>query len=144
MSPNSSGIIKGEEQKNPGGGINIGAGFGVTGPDISNIVKAKNFGATVKRLIKYLKPQYPMIIVMILLAMIGAWFAIWVPDIMKKVTNALVDSLQFFTNIRPSTDPTNPGNNQLYSYIAPVLLTSGSLYVLNSLFQYHVYPLNQI
>lgn len=136
MSPNSSGIIKGEEQKNPGGGINIGAGFGVTGPDISNIVKAKNFGATVKRLIKYLKPQYPMIIVMILLAMIGAWFAIWVPDIMKKVTNALVDSLQFFTNIRPSTDPTNPGNNQLYSYIAPVLLTSGSLYVLNSLFQF--------
>lgn len=136
MSPNSSGIIKGEEQKNPGGGINIGAGFGVTGPDISNIVKAKNFGATVKRLIKYLKPQYPMIIVMILLAMIGAWFAIWVPDIMKKVTNALVDSLQFFTNIRPSTDPTNPGNNQLYSYIAPVLLTSGGLYVLNSLFQF--------
>lgn len=136
MQDNKNNVMKGEEQRSQGGGLNIGAGFGVTGPDISNLVKAKNFGATVKRLIKYLKPQYPMIIVMILLAMIGAWFAIWVPDIMKKVTNALVDSIQFFTNIRPATDPTNPGNNQLYSYIAPVLLTSAGLYVLNSLFQF--------
>lgn len=130
-------IMKPEDPKQPaGGGFNLGAAFNVTGPEIKEVIKAKNFGGTVKRLVKYLKPQYHMIIIMIVLAIVGAWFAIWVPDIMKKVTNALVDSLQFFTNIRPATDPVNPGNNQLLDYIAPVLWTSASLYVLNSLFQF--------
>lgn len=135
---NDKNVIKAEEPKQPagGGGFNLGAAFNISGPEIKEVVKAKNFGGTVKRLIRYLKPQYPMIIVMIILAIIGAWFAIWVPDILKKVTNVLVESLQFFKNIRPSTDPVNPGNNQLFTYIAPVLLTSASLYVLNSLFQF--------
>lgn len=135
MSPENGNNLK-TESKQQGGGFNLGAAFGVTGPEIKEVIKAKNFGGTVKKLLKYLKPQYHMLLIMILLAIVGAWFAIWVPDIMKKVTNALVDSLQFFTNIRPASDPINPGNNQLLSYIAPVLWTSGALYVLNSLFQF--------
>lgn len=74
-----------------------------------------------------------MLIAMIVIAAIGAWFGIWVPDVMKKVTNALVDSIQYFINI---DRPSKGGNNLLYSYIAPVLLTCAGLYVLNALFTF--------
>ncbi len=113
-------------------GIDLGRALGVGGPEIKEVDKAENFKATVIRLVKYLKPQYPMLIAMILIAAIGAWFAIWVPDIMKKVTNALVDSIQYFTDITRPPD----GNGQLYTYIAPVLWTCAGLYVLNALFQF--------
>ncbi|MBO7156570.1 MAG: ABC transporter ATP-binding protein [Clostridia bacterium] len=114
-------------------GLDLGRALGVGGPDIKEVDKAENFKATLFRLVKYLRPQYPMLVAMILIAAIGAWFAIWVPDIMKKVTNALVDSVQYFVDI---TRPSEGGNNQLYSYIAPVLWTCAILYVLNALFQF--------
>ena len=113
-------------------GLDLGRALGVGGPEIKEVDKAENFKATVIRLVKYLKPQYPMLIAMILIAAIGAWFAIWVPDIMKKVTNALVDSIQYFVDIRRPP----LGNGQLYTYIAPVLWTCAVLYVLNALFQF--------
>ena len=53
--------------------------------EIKEVVKAKNFKETLIRLIKYLKPNYPMLLFMMLIAAIGAWFAIWVPDILKKL-----------------------------------------------------------
>ncbi|MFA5449354.1 MAG: ABC transporter ATP-binding protein [Clostridia bacterium] len=116
------------------GGFNLGSALGVGGPEINeNVDKAENFAATLKRLLKYLRPQLFPLILMMLIAAIGAWFAIWVPDIMKKVTNALVESLQFFVNIRPVADG---GNGRLYTYIAPILWTSAALYVLNALFQF--------
>ncbi|MDR3185921.1 MAG: ABC transporter ATP-binding protein/permease [Christensenellaceae bacterium] len=113
-------------------GFNLGGALGVsTGTEaLEPVEKAENFGGTVIRLIKYLKPQFLQLLLMILLAAVGAWFLIWVPDIMKKVTNALVESLQFFVDISPT------GNNRLYNYIAPVLWTCASLYVLNALFQF--------
>lgn len=113
-------------------GLDLGRALGVGGPEIKEVDKAENFKATVVRLIKYLKPQYPMLIAMILIAAIGAWFAIWVPDIMKKVTNCLVESIEYFIDI----DRAPNGNGQLYNYIAPVLWTCAGLYVLNALFQF--------
>ena len=113
-------------------GLDLGRALGVGGPEIKEVDKAENFRATVVRLIKYLKPQYPMLIAMILIAGIGAWFAIWVPDIMKKVTDALANSIEYFIDIGRPPD----GNNQLYSYIAPILWTCAALYVLNALFQF--------
>lgn len=115
------------------GGFNLGSALGVGGPDTEvNVQKAENFGKTVKRLIKYLRPQFVPLLMMMIIAAIGAWFAIWVPDIMKKVTNCLVESLQFFTEITWN----NGGNGRLYTYIAPILWTSAALYVLNALFQF--------
>ncbi|MDR2265970.1 MAG: ABC transporter ATP-binding protein/permease [Christensenellaceae bacterium] len=113
-------------------GFNLGGALGISSGTeaLEPVEKAKNFGGTVLRLVKYLRPQLGLLLMMILLAAIGAWFLIWVPDIMKKVTNALVESLQFFTDISPS------GNNRLYTYIAPVLWTCAALYVLNALFQF--------
>ena len=49
---------------------------------------------------------------------------------MKKVTDCLVDSIQYFTDISPE------GTNQLYTYIAPVLWTCAALYVLNALLSF--------
>ena len=85
----SSNLVENQQQ-----GLDLGRALGVGGPEIKEVDKAQNFRATVVRLIKYLKPQYPMLIAMILIAGIGAWFAIWVPDIMKKVTDALADSIE--------------------------------------------------
>lgn len=114
-------------------GFNLGAALGVGGPEVpENIDKAENFGQTLKRLVKYLRPQLMPLSFMMVLAAIGAWFAIWVPDIMKKVTNALVEKIQFFVNIKPVTEG---GNGDLVTYIAPILLTCAALYVLNALFQ---------
>lgn len=120
-------------QQQSAGGFDLGKSLGVGGPEIKEVDKAENFKGTLVRLVKYLKPQYPMLIAMIIIAAIGAWFGIWVPDVMKKVTNALTDSIQYFIDIRPES---YGGNNQLYSYIGPVLLTCAALYVLNSLFTF--------
>ncbi|MDR0696969.1 MAG: ABC transporter ATP-binding protein/permease [Christensenellaceae bacterium] len=120
--------LKQQESK----GFNLGGALGINSAAeaLEPVEKAKNFGGTLKRLIKYLKPQIVLLLLMIALAAVGSWFLIWVPDIMKKVTNALVESLQFFTDISPS------GNNRLNTYIAPVLWTCAALYVLNALFQF--------
>lgn len=124
-------VVKEPQQESKG--FNLGSALGVGGPEIPiDIERAQNFSGTVKRLFKYLKPQIIPLIFMMIIAGIGAWFAIWVPDIMKKVTNCLIDSLQFFTEITWN----NGGNGQLYTYIAPILWTSAALYVLNSLFQF--------
>ncbi len=120
-------------QQQSAGGFDLGKSLGVGGPEIKEVDKAENFKGTLVRLIKYLKPQYPMLIAMIVIAAIGAWFGIWVPDVMKKVTNALVDSIQYFIDIRPES---YGGNNLLYTYIGPVLLTCAALYVLNALFTF--------
>lgn len=120
-------------QQQSAGGFDLGKSLGVGGPEIKEVDKAENFKGTLVRLIKYLKPQYPMLIAMIVIAAVGAWFGIWVPDVMKKVTNALVDSIQYFIDIRPEE---YGGNNLLYTYIGPVLLTCAALYVLNSLFTF--------
>lgn len=120
-------------QQQSAGGFDLGKSLGVGGPEIKEVDKAENFKGTLVRLVKYLKPQYPLLIAMIIIAAIGAWFGIWVPDVMKKVTNALADSIQYFIDIRPES---YGGNNQLYTYIGPVLLTCAALYVLNSLFTF--------
>lgn len=96
-------------------GVNVGAGP-------KKVRRANNFGKTVKRLIKYLRPEAIALIGMILCAIIGAWFGVWVPEILKKVTNHLVESITYFKAVN-------------MSYVAGILWTSVGLYVLNALFQ---------
>ncbi|MFI3229715.1 MAG: ABC transporter ATP-binding protein [Bacillota bacterium] len=122
-----------KKQESKSSSFNLGAALGVGGPEVPESTdRAENFSGTVKRLIKYLKPQMFALILMIIIAAIGAWFAIWVPDILSKVTDALIEKMQFFVNIKPVTDG---GNGDLVTYIAPLLLTCAALYVLNALFQ---------
>jgi len=117
-------------------GFNLGSALGMGGPEIpEKVEKAKDFKGTTARLLKYLRPQLVPLVSMMIIAAIGTWFAIWVPDILKKVTNCLTDSLQYFIDIRLPAQSSGEGNGQLYSYIAPILWTCASLYVLNALFQ---------
>lgn len=117
-------------------GFDLGSALGMGGPEVPETIdKPENFKGTVARLLKYLRPQLVPLVTMIIIAAIGTWFAIWVPDILKKVTNALTDSLQYFIDIRLPAQSNGEGNGVLYTYIAPILWTCAALYVLNSLFQ---------
>lgn len=117
-------------------GFNLGSALGMGGPEVPEKVdKAEDFKGTTLRLLRYLKPQLVPLISMMIIAAIGTWFAIWVPDILKKVTNCLTDSLQYFIDIRLPAQSNGEGNGQLYNYIAPILWTCAALYVLNALFQ---------
>lgn len=108
----------------PQAGFNIGSALGVGGPTVgAKVKKADHFGKTLLKLLKYLKPQYPALIAMIVIAAVGAWFAVWVPDILKKVTNHLVDSIQYFKDVD-------------LNYVSEILWTCVSLYVLSGLFQF--------
>lgn len=112
------------DQPTPPKGIDIGAALGAGGPQVgAKIKKAEDFKGTMKRLFKYLKPQYPPILAMIIIAGIGAWFAVWAPDIMKKITNHLVESIQFFKEVD-------------LGYVSNIAWTCVSLYVLNALFMF--------
>lgn len=105
-------------------GIDIGSALGVSGPQVTaKIRKADDFKGTLKQLFKYLKPQYPQIIAMVIIAGIGAWFAVWAPDILKKITNHLVESIQFFKDVD-------------LGYVSQIVWTVITLYVMNGLFQF--------
>ncbi|NLL56422.1 MAG: ABC transporter ATP-binding protein [Clostridiales bacterium] len=97
--------------------------FGASSIKIDKVQGAENFGKTVVRLIKYMRPQMIALISMIILAAVGAWFAVWVPDILKKVTNHLVESIQYFNDVD-------------LSYVGKICLTAGGLYCLNAIFTF--------
>jgi ATP-binding cassette subfamily B multidrug efflux pump len=103
--------------------IDIAGALGVCTEVPKQVQKAENAGQTLKRLLKYMKPQAAALIAMALLAAIGAWFAIWVPDILKKVTDSLVESIQFFKSVD-------------LPYISSIIWTCAALYFLNALFQF--------
>lgn len=117
--------LRTNEQESPRQkGIDIGGALGVGGPQVGGKVKkAEDFKGTLKQLFKYLKPQYPQLIAMVLIAGIGAWFAVWAPDILKKITNHLVESIQFFKDVD-------------LSYVSSIAWTCVSLYVMNALFMF--------
>ncbi len=111
------------DNKPKGMEIDIAKSLGVSTEVPKLIQKAENAGVTLKRLVKYMKPQAGALIAMALLAAIGAWFAIWVPDILKKITDSLVESIQFFKSVD-------------LHYIANIIWTCAALYFLASLFQF--------
>lgn len=113
-----------EQAPAAGGGFNLGAAVGGTGPTVgAKVKKAEHGGKTLIALLKYLKPQYPALLAMMIIAAVGAWFGVWVPDILKKVTNSLVDSIQYFKSVD-------------LDYISQIIWTAITLYVLNGLFQF--------
>ncbi|HHT84037.1 MAG: ABC transporter ATP-binding protein [Christensenellales bacterium] len=120
---NNDEIIK-SPNETPRKGLDIGSALGVGGPQVqAKVKKAEDFKGTMKRLLKYLKPHYPQLIAMILIAGVGAWFAVWAPDVMKKITNHLVESIQFFKDVD-------------LGYVSNIVWTCVSLYVLNALFMF--------
>ena len=127
MIENEEVVVKAEEERTSSvGKMDMSGAFGASSINVEKVKGAENFGKTVIRLIKYMKPEMLALIVMILLSALGAWFAVWVPDILKKVTNAMVDSIQYFKTDTLLDD----------GYIARVCLIAAGLYCLNAVFQF--------
>jgi len=121
---NNDEIVKVEaEQVSSVGKMDMSGAFGASSINVEKVQGAENFGKTVVRLIKYMKPELVALIAMILIAAVGAWFGVWVPDILKKVTNHLVESIQYFKDVD-------------LSYVAQICLTAGGLYCLNAFFTF--------
>ncbi|HOO23293.1 MAG TPA: ABC transporter ATP-binding protein [Clostridia bacterium] len=124
MNENEQEIVKVEtEQVSSVGKMDIAGAFGASSIKIEKVKGAENFGKTLVRLVKYMKPEMWAIICMIILAAVGAWFAVWVPDILKKVTNHLVESIQYFKDVD-------------LNYVGQICLTAGGLYCLNAIFTF--------
>ncbi len=104
------------------GGFDIASSLGVNTGEHKKTQKAKSFGKTAVKLIKYLKPEAGVLIMMALLAIASAVFAIWVPEINKKITNHLVESIQYFQDVN-------------MKYVLSILLTGGALYIISALCQ---------
>ncbi len=103
-------------------GFDIASSLGVNTGEHKKAQKAKSFGKTAVKLIKYLKPEAGVLILMALLAIASAVFAIWVPEINKKITNHLVESIQYFQDVD-------------MRFVISILLTGGALYIISALCQ---------
>ncbi len=127
MNENEEQIVKVETERTSAvGKMDMSGAFGASSINVEKVKGAENFGKTVWRLIKYMRPEMFALIAMILLSALGAWFAVWVPDILKKVTNTMVDAIQYFKTDTLLDD----------GYIARVCLIAGGLYCLNAVFQF--------
>ncbi len=107
------------------GKMDMSGAFGASSINVEKVQGAENFGKTVVRLIKYMRPELLALIAMMVISAVGAWFAVWVPDILKKVTNYLAESIQYF-----KTDSMD------MSYLGEICLISGGLYCLNAIFSF--------
>jgi ATP-binding cassette, subfamily B, multidrug efflux pump len=66
-----------------------GPGGGPGGPLGRPVEKAKNFKGTLKRLLGYLKPQVPKLVIVLIFAVLSTIFVIRTPKIMGEATNEL-------------------------------------------------------
>lgn len=124
---NSQEIFKVEREKvSAVGKMDMSGAFGASSINVEKVKGAENFGKTVVRLIKYMRPELLMLIGMMVISAVGAWFAVWVPDILKKITNIMVESIQYFKTKGMLAD----------KYIGTVCLIAGGLYCLNAIFQF--------
>ena len=107
------------------GKMDMSGAFGASSINVEKVKGAENFGKTVVRLIKYMRPELIALILMMVISAVGAWFAVWVPDILKKVTNYMAESIQYF-----KTGSMDMG------YVARICLIAGGLYCLNAIFAF--------
>ncbi|UVI33824.1 ABC transporter ATP-binding protein/permease [Paenibacillus spongiae] len=87
------------------------------------VQKAKNFKATLKRLIGYLMPHRGALLIVFVTAVLGTVFSILGPKIMGKATTELYRSFVERTPID-------------FTYIWNILIILAGLYVISSLFSY--------
>lgn len=98
-------------------------------PGRGPVEKAKDFKGTMKRLIKYLKPENNMLILVFIMAILSTVFTIVAPKIMARATNILAEP----TLAKMSGQPAMPID---FTAIYRILMLLGGLYLLSSLFSY--------
>jgi len=110
-------------KKTKRGGFGHGPSFGIP------VEKPKDFKGTLKRLLKYLKPQRFKLIIVFIMAILSTVFAIKSPEIMGRATT------EIFSGIMKKINGANEAIIN-YSYIKNILFYLVILYCFSSLFKF--------
>ncbi len=125
----------GGAQARPGGGA--GPGFGPGGRGFRGgpmgmgapAEKAKNFGASLRRLVAYLRPHQVKLVAVLILAIASTVFSIFAPKIMGHATTRLFEGLMAkMMHI--------PGAAIDFTYIGQIVILLIGLYVVSALLSY--------
>lgn len=111
--------------KRPGGpgghGGPIGHGMVLGG------AKAKDFKGSMKRLLNYLKPMFPRLILIFVLAGLSTLFAVASPKILGSATNTIVEGVARITSGTGGID---------FSALSKILMILAGFYILSAFFNY--------
>ncbi|WP_058300892.1 ABC transporter ATP-binding protein [Gorillibacterium timonense] len=107
-----------------------GPGGGHGGPPMGRPVeKAKDFKGTMKRLVRYLKPQRAKLLTVFVMAILSTVFSIVSPKVMGRATTKLFEGVM-------AKMKGVPGAEIDFTYISHIIFILIGLYVLSSLFMY--------
>lgn len=109
-------------RKGHGPGMGPGAGM-------MPVQKAKDFKGTLRRLVRYLRPQMPKLIIVLVTAILSTVFNIFSPKVMGKATTKLFEGI--VAKMQGVPDAAID-----FGYINDILLLLGGLYLFSSLFAY--------
>lgn len=128
-SPNQSVNRPAQTRRNAvGGGPMGGPGGGPGGPMMRGGEKARNFKATMKKLLRYLKPYRISIIVVLVFAMASTVFSILGPKILGKATTRLFEGVVGMI--------AGTGSGIDFTYIGNIVLIMVGLYLVSAAFSY--------
>jgi ATP-binding cassette, subfamily B, multidrug efflux pump len=112
------------------GGFMGGGGWGAMGRPVE---KPKDFKGTLLRLVRYLSPQIPWLVIVLIFAIIGTLFTIVGPKILGQATtsifNTVVSNLIAVHRHRPT-------HSLDFSYIGHIVLILITLYAISAVFNY--------
>ena len=114
------------KHKRPGGpglqgGGPMGHGMVMAG------AKAKDFKGSLKRLLSYLKPKYPKLIMVFILAALRTLFMVVSPKILGNATNTIATGVVSMAKGTGGID---------FSSLSKILITLGIFYILSAFFNY--------
>jgi ATP-binding cassette subfamily B multidrug efflux pump len=95
--------------------------------------KAKNFKGTLRRLVRYLAPQKPQLVVVFIFSIISTLFGILSPKILGQATTVIFNGVVAnFIAVRQH----RPTHSLDFGYIEHIILILVGLYVVSSVFNY--------
>ena len=89
--------------------------------------KAKDFKGSMKRLLNYLKPMFPRLILIFVLAGLSTLFAVASPKILGSATNTIVEGVARITSGTGGID---------FSALSKILMILAGFYILSAFFNY--------
>lgn len=105
-------------------------GHGHSGPPMGRPVeKAKDFKGTLKRLVRYLRPQQVKLLTVFVMAILSTVFTVWSPKVMGKATTKLFEGVM-------GKMKGIPGASIDFTYISHIIFFLVGLYILSALFTY--------
>ena len=89
--------------------------------------KAKDFKGSMKRLLNYLKPMFPRLILIFVLAGLSTLFAVASPKILGSATNTIVEGVARITSGTGGID---------FTALSKILMLLAGFYILSAFFNY--------